>query len=272
MTAARPRVLVALPGAESGRALAAFLDANGFDVVTVQDTESALNALGREHVDLAGGEADTRGMRALVIVLALWGCGSTVNNTDGGDDDAPPGDTCGAGAVSEACVCGGREVESGYCCDHAWQMTACFEDPLADILDPDRITTWNPGILHDDQLGMDLGADGLPVRSTVCATLQPGGNIQAAIDACPEGQVVQLAPGTFTIASTVTLTRGVVLRGSGSQGAPTGTTIMKTGGRTVLAIGTTRDTICWSWVSSIGNLARDSETGSASRSVYHVDE
>ena len=51
MNPSRPRVLVALPGAEPGRELAAFLDANGFEAVTVRDTESALNALDREHVD-----------------------------------------------------------------------------------------------------------------------------------------------------------------------------------------------------------------------------
>ena len=51
MSTARPRVLVALPGAETGRALAAFLDANGFDALTVRDTESALNAIDHEHMD-----------------------------------------------------------------------------------------------------------------------------------------------------------------------------------------------------------------------------
>src|SRR5262245_49487298 len=51
MNPSRPRVLVALPGADPGRALAAFLGANGFEAVTVRDTESALNALDREHVD-----------------------------------------------------------------------------------------------------------------------------------------------------------------------------------------------------------------------------
>ena len=112
------------------------------------------------------------------------------------------------------------------------------------VIDPDRITTWNPGILADTQLNLPLGADGLPVRTTVCMTLQPGGDIQNALDTCPEGQVVQLAAGTFTVASTITLTRGVVLRGAGSEGAPTGTTIMKTGGESVLAIGTTQDQIC----------------------------
>src|SRR5437764_1411291 len=108
-----------------------------------------------------------------------------------------------------------------------------------DVIAPDRITTWNPGILADTQLGIPLGADGLPQRTMVCATLSPGDDVQAAIDACPEGQVVQLAAGTFTVASTITLTRGVVVRGAGS----TATTIAKTGGGSVLANRTAQEQI-----------------------------
>jgi DNA-binding NtrC family response regulator len=50
MAEARPRVLVALPGTEGPRALAGFLGAQGFECVTVRDTESALNALERDPV------------------------------------------------------------------------------------------------------------------------------------------------------------------------------------------------------------------------------
>ena len=114
-----------------------------------------------------------------------------------------------------------------------------------DLIPPERITGWNPGILSDGQLGLPLGPDRLPQRTTVCATLDPGADIQSAIDNCPEGQVVELHAGTFTVSSTVTLTKGVVLRGAGSEGAPTGTTIVKTGGETVLAIGTDRDAACY---------------------------
>ena len=108
-----------------------------------------------------------------------------------------------------------------------------------------RVTTWNPGILRDDQLDLALGADGLPVRTDVCATLSPGDDIQGAIDSCPEGQVVELEAGTFSVSSTITLSRGVVLRGAGSEGAPSGTTLDKQGGETVLAIGEDRDQICY---------------------------
>jgi len=117
--------------------------------------------------------------------------------------------------------------------------------PTSDLLAPDRITAWNPGILSDDQLRQPLGDDGLPQRTTVCATVDPSGDIQSAIDACPPGQVVQLAAGTFPVTSTITLTKGVVLRGSGSSGGPAGTTLAKTGGGTVVAIGTDRDSTCY---------------------------
>ena len=117
--------------------------------------------------------------------------------------------------------------------------------PVPGLIDPERITAWNPGILHDDQLDLPLGPDGLPQRTNVCATLDPGQDIQGAIDGCAAGTVVELRAGTFTVSSTITLEKGVVLRGAGSQGGPTGTTIVKTGGESVVAIGTTQDGICY---------------------------
>jgi hypothetical protein len=116
----------------------------------------------------------------------------------------------------------------------------------AGLLDPDRTTAWNPGILADDQMHQPLGPDGLPMRTTVCASPAPGADLDAAIAGCPEGQVVKLAAGTYTVSSTVTLTKGVVLRGAGSQGAAAGgTTIARTGGGSVLAIGTSLDQACY---------------------------
>ena len=68
----------------------------------------------------------------------------------------------------------------------------------ADIMPPERRTTWNPGI-----------PGGIPARTTVCATVNAStyGNgtmdatagIQAAINACPDGQVVQLSAGDFLV-------------------------------------------------------------------------
>jgi hypothetical protein len=114
------------------------------------------------------------------------------------------------------------------------------------LLNPDYTTTWNPGILSDGQLKLPLGSDGLPVRTTICANPQPGEDLNAAIKGCPEGQVVLLAAGTYTVKSTVTLDKGVVLRGAGSQGAAKGgTTIVKSGGNTALAIGKAYDQTCY---------------------------
>jgi Pectate lyase superfamily protein len=90
----------------------------------------------------------------------------------------------------------------------------------------DRSTKWNPGM---------MGAGGIPVRTTVCATLTPAGGtsddtarIQAAINVCPAGQVVQLATGTFLINSGnfLLINKGITLRGAG----PGQTTLAKTDG------------------------------------------
>jgi hypothetical protein len=80
-------------------------------------------------------------------------------------------------------------------------------------LPPDRLTTWKPGI-----------PGGIPARNTVCATVDAsayGGGaqdataaIQTALDRCPEGQVVSLSAGTFAVAATLQIGKGVVLRGA----------------------------------------------------------
>jgi hypothetical protein len=86
----------------------------------------------------------------------------------------------------------------------------------ADVLPTERRTIWSPGI-----------PGGIPARTTVCATIDAAtyGNgsldatagIQAAIDACPAGQVVRLSAGNFLVngAHPITIHKGVVLRGAG---------------------------------------------------------
>ena len=69
-----------------------------------------------------------------------------------------------------------------------------------------------------------LSVGGIPNRTTVCARVSPRGsgqddttNIQGAVNACPLGQVVSLAAGTFTIAEGeyVLVNKGITLRGAG---------------------------------------------------------
>lgn len=129
----------------------------------------------------------------------------------------------------------------------------------------DRLTLWNPGILIDKQRGLPLRADKLPDRTAIYATLSPGGNIQTALNNCPAGQVVLLNPGTYAISSTLLISKGVVLRGSGSQGGPAGTTIVKTGGQSVLQIGQARDQTCYG--GTAWNLVADGAKESRTISV-----
>jgi hypothetical protein len=125
-----------------------------------------------------------------------------------------------------------------------------------DIIDPSRVTQWNPGILTDGQLHAPLGPDGLPVRSTICTSPSPSADLQAAIDGCAEGQVVQLEAGTYTVSATITITKGIVLRGKGAGAG--GTTIKKTGGGSVIDIGTSQDQICYkSAFDATSSLAED---------------
>jgi hypothetical protein len=95
----------------------------------------------------------------------------------------------------------------------------------ADVLPPERRTTWNPGV-----------PGGVPARTTICATvnasaygdgsLDATAGIQTAIDGCPEGQVVRLSAGAFLVNGEfpITVNKGVVLRGAG----PSATRLRKT--------------------------------------------
>jgi hypothetical protein len=78
----------------------------------------------------------------------------------------------------------------------------------AQILPADRTTIWHPGV-----------PGGVPNRTTVCAVVNAStyGNgasdassgIQAAVNACPVGQVVQLSAGTFTVNNYILINKGI---------------------------------------------------------------
>ncbi|HLA76450.1 MAG TPA: glycosyl hydrolase family 28-related protein [Vicinamibacteria bacterium] len=133
----------------------------------------------------------------------------------------------------------------------------------ADIVPPGRRTTWNPGI-----------PGGIPARSTVCASLSAStwGNgsldataaLQAAIDACPVGQVVLLSAGTFRVASgPLLIDKGIVLRGAGSTAtllqAPDGT------GEAVVILGRR-----WPQEDGSTNLTTNAAKGSSSVTVANA--
>jgi len=83
--------------------------------------------------------------------------------------------------------------------------------PWRGILDPARAIDWS----HAGVEG------GIPVRTTVCATLDPGvsgAQINTAIKNCPAGQVVTLTAGAYAISDTgIVMKSGVTLRGAGAD-------------------------------------------------------
>jgi hypothetical protein len=95
--------------------------------------------------------------------------------------------------------------------------------PPLPILTSDRRTLWNPGL---------LSAGGIPDRTTGCATIdastygngaqEASAGIQAALDACPPGRVVQLTAGTFLTNNYLIIRKAITLRGAGA-----GVTILK---------------------------------------------
>jgi hypothetical protein len=83
--------------------------------------------------------------------------------------------------------------------------------PWAGILSSSRAVDWRSAGV----------SGGIPSRTTVCATLNPGATatqINSAIAACPSGQVVMLNTGTYTLSSGIVFSKsGVTLRGTGAN-------------------------------------------------------
>jgi hypothetical protein len=132
-------------------------------------------------------------------------------------------------------------------CGHTTKAGTPLDIPFAE-----RLTLWNPGI-----------PGGIPVRNTVCANVSAStyGNgdatagIQAALDGCPDGQVVQLSAGDFKITSPLLWSKGIVLRGQG----PAQT-------RLQIAVGTNANLITvgtrWFKFTQSTNLSADAAKGS----------
>jgi hypothetical protein len=98
-------------------------------------------------------------------------------------------------------------------------LISVFTTPIAGhaqqwsgIIDPNRAVDWsNAGI-----------SGGIPNRTTVCATLNPGASaaqISSAIASCPSGQVVFLNAGTYSLADGIVFNgvSNVTLRGAGAN-------------------------------------------------------
>ncbi len=78
------------------------------------------------------------------------------------------------------------------------------------IVDPTRAINWSSaGVVG-----------GIPSRSTICSSLTSSATytqINSAIAACPSGQVVFLAAGTYNLSGGIVMAKGVTLRGAGAD-------------------------------------------------------
>ncbi|HEY1956851.1 MAG TPA: hypothetical protein VGH28_14625 [Polyangiaceae bacterium] len=126
---------------------------------------------------------------AIGLLAVSFACGDSGASSDGGVDGAPADGAPGEG--------GGDAATGGL--------------PWAGILDPSRAIDWS-------QAGVE---GGIPARTTSCATMSPGATaaqINAAIQACPDGQVVTLGAGTFDISDDgIVMKSGVTVRGAGAD-------------------------------------------------------
>jgi hypothetical protein len=135
-----------------------------------------------------------------MVAVVLVGCsGKSPSQSSGGGSTASGGSgtVSGTGAVSGTTGSGSAGAPAGV--------------PWAGIIDPTRAIDWS----HAGVVG------GIPTRTTVCSTLQPGATakqINAAIQACPSGQVVMLAAGNYAISDDgIVMKSGVTLRGAGAD-------------------------------------------------------
>lgn len=101
------------------------------------------------------------------------------------------------------------------------------------VIDPIRALDWStPGV-----------TGGIPTRTTICSTLNPGATaaqINSAINACPSGQVVFLNAGTYNLSTEIVMKSNVTLRGAGANS----TQVKFTGGGGACSLPGTED-VCF---------------------------
>jgi hypothetical protein len=152
---------------------------------------------------------------AVIALAPAGGCGGGSSSDKGGadagagsDGTTADGSETAIGAEGSVGADGGAGTDGGIGADVGDRVSGL---PWAGILDPTRAIDWS-------QAGV---VGGIPTRTTVCATLNPGATaaqINAAIAACPDGQVVSLTAGSYAISDDgIVMKSGVTLRGAGAD-------------------------------------------------------
>ena len=130
--------------------------------------------------------------------------------------EAGGGSVSSSGVYTAPSAAGTYHVVGTSVADPAKSDTATVTVYTSALIQPDRMTIWNPGL---NSVG------GIPNRATIYTTLSPRGGtlddtaqVQAALDGCPANQVVKLNAGTFNINGNGLSFRSsdCTLRGSGT--------------------------------------------------------
>jgi hypothetical protein len=169
------------------------------------------------------GSASTAFTITGATVTAVSGACGPVNGTD--LTSAPTTDLCSAGTASAVT---GTGPWTWTCAgSHGGTTASCRalagDDPTVGFL-----PQYNDVYANWQKAGL-ASVGGIPTRTTVCATVSPKGggaddftDIQNAINACPAGEVVQLAAGAFSVELAdlpISISNGIVLRGASCTGS-----------------------------------------------------
>jgi len=91
-----------------------------------------------------------------------------------------------------------------------WIPVSARAQSWSGILNPSRAIDWSTAGIPG----------GIPNRTTICSTLTSSATsaqINSALAACPNGQVVYLSAGTYTLSSAIQMPSNVTLRGAGAD-------------------------------------------------------
>jgi hypothetical protein len=165
----------------------------------------------------------TSGPMLAVVLAFASGCsasGGSAGPGGTGDGGTGPGEHPDAGDGGASSGDGSTPSEGGTSPDGAMPPPSDAGIVVNGVLPADRIIDWtHAGVVQPN------GTQGIPSFTNVCKTIDAAtyGNgttdvsatLQAAIDACPAGQVVMLPAGTYLLSNSLTVNGSVVLRGTG---------------------------------------------------------
>lgn len=202
-------------------------DTARYDTATVTVTQRPAIVVSVSPQSASMVPGDTTAFSATVTGTADNRVTWTIQESGGGSVDS-------AGLYTAPGTDGIFHVRATSVADPSSSATATLDVNRLNVLPAPRRTVWKPGV-----------PNGVPQRTTICATLSPSGMddttlIQSALDGCPLHQVVRLTAGNYRITGQgIGITRSVVLRGTvDANGRPSAKLMKDPGTRSaVISVG-----------------------------------